>query len=81
MASDPCYQYFTSDQYTKSKTKVTKDLYVDDVDELPPNEPKPRGQTIQMDRFVESYHAGDKVTRISQTGKILYFNSTPIIFY
>ena len=58
-----------------------KDLYVDTVDKLPPNLPKPRGLPIEMNCFVGSDHAGERVNRLFHTGILLYFNSTTIIFY
>ena len=60
---------------------VMKDLYVDAFDKLPTNAPKPIGWAINMNCFVESDYAGDKVTICSMTGILLYLNSTPIIFY
>ena len=78
---DTCYQYVTSDQYTKAKIKGTKDLYVDAVDALPPNAPRPRVRHIYIICFVDSDHASDSVTRNSQTGILLFFNSAPIVFF
>lgn len=34
-----------------------------------------------MVTFVDSDHAGDKVTRRSRTGVLVYLNSTPIVWY
>ena len=78
---NPCYQDVTYDQYTESNIRFVKYLYVDVVDKLPPNAPKPRRRPIQVYLFVESDHAGDRVTRNSQTGVLLYLNISPIIFY
>ena len=58
-----------------------KYLYVDAFNELPPNPPKPRRRPIHIDFFVESGLAGDRVTRRSQTGILLYFSSAHNIFY
>ena len=81
LAFDTCYQDVTYDQDTESKIRVMKDLYVDAVGELPPNAPKPRGQSININCFVDYDQANDRVTRCSQTGIILYFNRAPIILY
>ena len=65
MVFDIYYQYFTSDHYKEKNIKLRKDLYVDAIDELPTNEPKPRGIPIHTNCFVEYDHAGDKDTRRS----------------
>ena len=56
-------------------------MYPDAVEDLPPNSPPPQGNPVEINVFVDSYHAGDKVIRISQTGILLYLNSAPIIRY
>ena len=80
LAFYPCYQYITSVQDTNAKIRVGKYLYNYAVDELPPNEPKPRGWSMQI-IVLDSDHASDKVTRLSQTGILLYLNSAPTILY
>ena len=40
---DPFYQDVTSDKNTEANIRVMKDLYVDTIDDLPPNAPKPIG--------------------------------------
>ena len=60
---DPCYQYVTSDQDTEANIRDTKDLYVDSINKLPPNVPKPRGRTIHINCFSDSDHVVDRVTR------------------
>ena len=56
--------------YTQDYTKL--------VEELPPNMPKPRGNGMTMRVYVDSDHAGDKVTRRSGTGFIIFLNAAPI---
>ena len=58
-----------------------KKLYVDASEDLPLNVPMPRGKSIQINCFVDADHAGDKITRRSQTGIILFGNSAPLIWY
>ena len=58
-----------------------KDLYVDSKEEIPPNAAYPRGKPVWVKKIVDSDHAGDRATRRSQTGIILYCNSAPIIWY
>ena len=58
-----------------------KDLYIDAGEKIPPNAPKPRGKSVQVNFFFDYDHAGDRETWRSQTGVILYFNLAPIIWY
>ena len=48
---------------------------------LPPDMPEPLGKPIQMTTFVDSDHAGDKVTRRSRTGVLVFLNRAPIIWF
>lgn len=57
------------------------DYYKDAHDEIPPNMPEPRGKSVQINVFVDASHAGDKITRRSQTGILIYCNMAPIIWY
>ena len=70
LAFNPCYQRITSDQNIQSKVQAMKDLYVDTGEELPPDSLNPRGKPVQVNRFVDSDHAGDIATWIYQTGII-----------
>ena len=59
-----------------------KELYPDAVEEIPPpNAPKPKGKSVQMSVFVDADHAGDKITRRSRTGILVYLNAAPILWY
>ena len=42
------------------------------------NAPYPRGNKVDIKIFVYSYHAGDKLTRQSRTGYIIFLNNDPI---
>jgi hypothetical protein len=57
------------------------DFYKDAAEILPPDMPEPLGKEVQMTTFVDSDHAGDKVTRRSRTGVIVFLNSAPIVWY
>jgi hypothetical protein len=48
---------------------------------LPPNAPITRGNSVQMNVFVDADHAANKITRRSQTGIIIYLNRAPITWY
>jgi hypothetical protein len=56
-------------------------VYGDVEEELPPRMPKPLGNPVTMTCFVDANHAGDKVTRRSQTGFIIYLNNSPIDWF
>jgi hypothetical protein len=47
----------------------------------PPNMPTPRGRHMSTHCFVDSDHAGDKVTRRSQTGVLIFCCRAPILSY
>lgn len=63
------------------RAKYMKELYPDAVEDKPPNAPKPRGKAVQMHVFVDADHAGDKITRRSRTGILIYLNSAPIMWF
>ena len=56
-----------------------KDIYTDACDELPHNMPEERGKEVDITVFVDADHAGNRVTRRSHTGIIIYVNMAPII--
>ena len=56
-------------------------VYGDVEEELPPKMPKPLGNPVMMTCYVDANHAGDKVTRRSQTGFIIYLNNAPIDWF
>ena len=58
-----------------------KDIYTDACDELPHNMPEARGKEVDITVFVDADHAGNRVTRRSHTGIIIYVNMAPIIWY
>ena len=41
----------------------------------------PRGESVSTHCFVDSDHAGNTVTRRSQTGLLLFVNRAPIVWY
>ena len=51
------------------------------VEEIPLYAPGLRGLGFTNRSFVDSDHAGDKITRRSRTGFIVYLNSAPIYWY
>ena len=59
------------------------DIYdVEDVKkELPPRMPKPRGRSVKMSVFVDADHAGNKVTRRSHTGDLIFLQNALTVWY
>jgi hypothetical protein len=47
-------------------------------EELPSNMPKSLGPSMMMQEFVDADHAGDLITKHSQTGFIVFLNGAPI---
>ena len=60
-------------------------VYGNKKEEIPstndPNYVEPRGKDFVIRAYVDSDHAGDKVTRRSRTGFIVYLNNAPIYWY
>ena len=48
---------------------------------IPPNMPKPHGISVSTHFFLDANHAGNKVTRWSQTGILIFVNKAPIIAF
>ena len=48
---------------------------------IPLNAPEPRGKDVYLRMFVDSKHAGDKRTRRSRTGFIIFLNMAPIVWF
>ena len=48
------------------RTIFMKEIYPDAIEELPHNMLEPLGESVQINTFVDAYHAGDKLTRRSQ---------------
>ena len=45
---------------------------------IPPNAPDPRGKSVDLRMWVDSDHAGDKITRRSRTGYFVFLNTALI---
>jgi len=57
------------------------DFYRGAKENIPPNAPEPLGNPVQINCFVDADHAGNRVTRRSQTGVLIFINRAPIIWY
>ena len=56
-------------------------MYPDAADPTPPMMPQPRGKSVQIIAFVDSNHAGNKVTRRSHIGILIFVNMTLIHWF
>ncbi|MGH3056456.1 MAG: Ty1/Copia family ribonuclease HI, partial [Gaiellaceae bacterium] len=57
------------------------EFYRDAKEGIPSNAPLARGNCVQMNCFVDANHAGDRVTRRSHTGIIIFLNRAPILWF
>ena len=48
---------------------------------IPGHAPKPHGNVVSTHCFVDADHAGNRITRRSQTGILIFVNRAPIIWY
>jgi hypothetical protein len=51
-----------------------REFYAGATEAIPPNAPKPLGKGVTLRMFVDSDHAGDKVSRRSRTGFVIFLN-------
>ena len=58
-----------------------KDFYGDIVEEDPPDMPVPLGNAVNMACFVDADHAGNKITRRSHTGILIFLQNAPILAF
>ena len=78
MAFDPTYAEIDMSVFIQSDWT---DFYGPVKEPIPPNAPEPRGKEVELRMFVDSDHAGDKLTRRSRTGFIIYMNMAPIQWF
>ena len=57
------------------------DFYPGATEAIPPNAIPARGNSVQINAFVDADHAGDRLTRRSHTGIIIFLNKAPIIWF
>ena len=81
LSFDPMYHDFANSNQNYQKIDEMKKIYVNAKEELPTNSPKPREKSIQLNCFVDLDHAGERMTRRSQTGIFIFDNSAPLFWY
>jgi hypothetical protein len=57
------------------------DFYRGAKEPIPGDAPEPRGNALSMHCFVDADHAGNRITRRSHTGIIIFLNRSPTIWY
>ena len=69
------------DDHPDCKRRIMRTIYRDAHDDVPPNSVPPRGKSIQINVYCDSDHAGDKSTRRSHSGIIIFVNMAPISWF
>jgi len=57
------------------------DFDKDVKEKIPADAPEPLGKPVEMTSYIDSDHAGDKVTRRSRTGVFIFLNRALIVWY
>ena len=69
---DPTYPNIDFDTFNDGSEWKT--FYGDVTEAILPNAPDPRGKSVDLRMWVDSDHAGDKMTRRSSTGYFIFLN-------
>ena len=81
LSFDPLYQKFNSLFNPRRLIGKMKEVYADAWEDMPTDVLIPRGKSVQQNYFVDADYGGDRITRRSQTGIILFGNSAPLLWY
>ena len=86
LKANPKCNLFFDPQYLMVDERAFKEydwynFYRDAKERFPSDMPPPRERLVSMHCFVDSDHAGDKVTHRSQTGILIFLKCAPIIWY
>ena len=65
----------------EERAKMIGEMYPDAKDELPHNMPFALGKEVDVNVFVDTDFAGNRITRRSHTGIIIYVNCAPVLWY
>ena len=75
------WEPFGEEMHPRERAKLLAKIYPDSNSGDPPGMPEPRGASIQITAFVDADHAGNRVTRRSHTGIIVFGNMAPLRWY
>ena len=63
-----------ADESPELRRDMMKKIYQDAAEDIPKNSPEPRGKSVQVNCYVDANHAGNKITRRSHTGILIFLN-------
>ena len=73
---DPSYPDIDRDMFER---RQWSSIYGEDLKEdIPLNAPEPLGLEFLMRAYIDADHAGDKLTRRSRSGLLVFLNSAPM---
>ena len=73
---------FGDETHPEERAAAMREMYdVSSGEEMPHNMPEARGNPVDINIFVDADHAGNKITRRSHTGIIIFLNMAPIAWY
>ena len=73
---DPSYLYIDSDQFPRHRWRI---LYGGELKEdIPSNALEPLGMEFILQTYVDANNSGDRLTRRSRSGMLVFMNSSPI---
>jgi hypothetical protein len=75
---DPAYADI---DYSSFPQQNWAEFYGDVTEAIPPDAPAPLGKPVELRCYVDADHAGEKLTRRSRSGIIIFINSAPIVWY
>jgi hypothetical protein len=75
---DPTYHFVDMDTFIKTDWKS---IYGDVKEMIPSDDLIPCGKEVDLHLFVDSDNAGEKFTRRSRTGCVIYLNMAPIVWF
>ena len=75
---DPTFPTIDHDNFPR---KDWSSAYGEIKEEVPDNAPESRGEGFIMTAYVDADHAGDKLTRRSRTGYLIFLNMSPIYWH
>jgi len=76
---DPTYPLIRMSDFNTNRDWT--EFYKDAKEDIPDNAPEPRGRSPDIVYFGDADHAGDRKTRRSRTGYIIFLNNAPIIWF
>jgi hypothetical protein len=78
LAFDPFHPNIDESRFVKCDWH---DFYRGAAEPIPGDAPEPRGNLVSTHCFVDADHAGNLITRRSQSGILLFVNRAPILWY